>query len=89
MNKYFLNINKNINSNNDLNSPEQLMKEILFKINRIKENRAKSSNKINKQNIDKDMYLGFEKTKIKNNNKNEYIGKLNIYNQVFQKKSKN
>ena len=88
MNKYFLNINKNINSNNDLNSPEQLMKEILFKINRIKENRAKSSNKINKQNIDKDMYLGFEKTKIKNNNKNEYIGKLNINNQVFQNNPK-
>ena len=88
MNKYFLNINKNTNSNNDLNSPEQLMKEILFKINRIKENRAKSSNKINKQNIDKDMRLGFEKTKIKNNNKNEYIGKLNINNQVFQNNPK-
>ena len=87
MNKYNLNININQNSNKDLNSPEQLMKEILFKINRFKENRAKSSNKINKKKIDKEINLGFQKTKIKNNN-NEYIGKLNINNQVVQNNPK-
>ena len=93
INQNFLNINEN--SNNDINSKDELMNELLFKIQKIKENRAKNNNKFandtnkldkanNKDNL---INLGLEKTKNKKN-KYEYIGKLNLNNQVINKNPK-
>ena len=93
INQNFLNINEN--SNNDINSKDELMNELLFKIQKIKEKRAKNNNKVandtnkldkinNKDNL---IILGLEKTKIKKY-KNEYNAKLNLNNQVFNKNPK-
>ena len=89
-NNNFLNINEN--TNNETNSPDDLMNELLFKIHKIKENRAKKNNNIsndinnlnnlsNTNNIDNIIPK-------KTTNKNEYIGKLNVNNQVFQNNPK-
>ena len=93
INQNFLNINEN--SNNDINSKDELMNELLFKIQKIKEKRAKNNNKVandtnkldkinNKDNL---INLGLEKTKIKKY-KYEYNAKLNLNNQVFNKNPK-
>ena len=98
INNNFLNMNEN--SNTDTNSPDELMNELLYKIRKIKENRAKANNNLendinkinninnnNTNNIDSLLSMGLEKTKSKKF-KNEYIGKLNINNQVFQNNPK-
>ena len=88
INNNFLNMNEN--SNTETNSPDELMNELLYKISKIKENRAKANNNFNNNNtnnIDSLLSMGLEKTKSKKIN-NEYIGKLNINNQVFQNNPK-
>ena len=88
INNNFLNMNEN--SNTETNSPDELMNELLYKISKIKENRAKANNNFNNNNtnnIDSLLSMGQEKTKSKKIN-NEYIGKLNINNQVFQNNPK-
>ena len=94
INHNFLNINENTNPIKEPITQDELLNELLFKIRKIKEKRAKSSNKINETNkinevndIDNQKNLDLEKTKIKRNKK-EYIGKLNISNQVFQNNPK-
>ena len=94
INHNFLNINENTNTIKEPITQDELLNELLFKIRKIKEKRAKSSNKINETNkinevndIDNQKNLDLEKTKIKRNKK-EYIGKLNISNQVFQNNPK-
>ena len=93
-NHNFLNINET--TNNEGNSQDELMNDLLLKIRKIKENRAKNSNKFeneknkfnntnytnNNNNIDDLINTGIKK------NKNEYIGKLNINNQIFQNNPK-
>ena len=98
INNNFLNMNEN--SNTETNSPDELMNELLYKIRKIKENRAKANNNFendinkincinnnNTNNIDSLLSMGLEKTKSKKI-KSEYIGKLNINNQVFQNNPK-
>jgi hypothetical protein len=89
----FLNINDN--ENVDINSPDELMNELLNKIRRIKESRAKPNNVFendknkgnNNNNRDSLLNIGLEKSKSKKI-KNEYLGKLNINNQLIQNNPK-
>jgi hypothetical protein len=89
----FLNINDN--ENVDINSPDELMNELLNKIRRIKESRAKPNNIFendknkgnNNNNRDSLLNIGLEKSKSKKI-KNEYLGKLNINNQLIQNNPK-
>ena len=94
INNNFLNMNDN--ENIDINSPDELMNELLYKIRKIKENRAKTNNVLkendinkinNNNNIDSFLNIGLEKTKSKKI-KNEYLGKLNINNQLIQNNPK-
>ena len=92
INNNYLNINDN--ENVDINSPDELMNELLNKIRKIKESRAKSNNvfendknKGNNNNRDSLLNIGLEKTKSKKI-KNEYLGKLNINNQLIQNNPK-
>ena len=98
INNNFLYINEN--SNTETNSPDELMNELLYKIRKIKENGEKVNNNFendinkincinnnNTNNIDSLLNMGLNKTKSKKI-KNEYIGKLNINNQVFQNNPK-
>jgi hypothetical protein len=95
VNHNFLNINENTNPINEPNTQDELINELLIKIHKIKEKRAKSNNKkfdeankINElNNIDNKINIDLDKTKVKKN-KNEFIGKLNISNQVFQNNPK-
>ena len=95
VNHNFLNINENTNPINEPNTQDELINELLIKIHKIKEKRAKSNNKkfdeANKindlNNIDNKINIDLDKTKVKKN-KNEFIGKLNISNQVFQNNPK-
>ena len=94
MNHNFLNINENTNPINESNTKDELFNELLNKIHKIKEKRAKNNNKkfneTNKindlDNIDNQINIDLEKAKI--NNKKEYIGKFNINNLVFQNNPK-
>ena len=94
-NNNFLNMNENENENTDSNYPDELMNELLYKIRKIKENRAKttnSENDINKintinNNIDSLLNMGLDKTRSKKI-RNEYLGKLNINNQLIQNNPK-
>jgi hypothetical protein len=89
----FLNINDN--ENVDINSPDELMNELLNKIRRIKESRAKPNNVFendknkgnNNNNRDSLLNIDLEKSKSKKI-KNEYLGKLNINNQLIQNNPK-
>ncbi len=94
INNNFLNMNDN--ENIDINSPDELMNELLYKIRKIKENRSKTNNVLkendinkinNNNNIDSFLNIGLEKTKSKKI-KNEYLGKLNINNQLIQNNPK-
>ena len=89
-NNNFLNINENTGADN----LGDLMNDILSKIHKLKENRSQKNNNYetvpdklsNTNNLDSILNPGTDKTKIKN--KNDYLGKLNISNKVFQNNPK-
>ena len=87
LNNNLLNLNE---VNNDENSQDNLMNELLFKIRKIKEKRKNKNSTYNDtckvNNIDNLKNMVFDKTK--NKNRNEFFGKLNINNQIFQNNPK-
>ena len=89
-----MNLNENININNNkpfTTSPDDIMNELLFKIRKLKGNRTmQKSDIINSNEINTDLnklHRTIKNDKIKVN-KNEYIGKLNINNQIIQNNPK-
>ena len=87
INKDFLDNNsENVNINIE-NSFDELMNELLFRIQKNKEN-IKMNNINNVNNTYKASNKCFEKTKIIKENRNEYFGKLTINNKVFQNNPK-
>ena len=90
----YMNMNLNDNSNTPYTtSPNDIMSELLFKIRKLKGNRTMQKSDItnsNELNMNND--LGTLQRTIKNDkikmHKNEYIGKLNINNQIIQNNPK-
>lgn len=90
-------VNNNLNNNNNntplRTNPDEIMNDLLFKIRKLKGSRTLKKNDltdINELNINNNFEI-LHKT-VKNekykNNKNEYIGNLNMNNQIIQKNPK-
>ena len=92
----YMNMNLNENNNNSkpfTSSPDDIMNELLFKIRKLKGNRTMqksdiiNSNEININNDLNKLQRTIKNDKI-NSNKNEYLGKLNMNNQIIQNNPK-
>ena len=92
-----MNLNEIKNNNNNskpfTSSPDDIMNELLFKIRKLKGNRTMqksdiiNSNEININNDLNKLQRTIKNDKI-NSNKNEYLGKLNMNNQIIQNNPK-
>ena len=91
----FININENNNINNARvqTNPDEIMNELLFKIRKLKGSRTMkksditNTNEINLNNNFEMLQRTIKSDKFKIN-KNEYIGKINMNNQIIQNNPK-
>ena len=91
----FANINENNNNNNARiqTNPDEIMNDLLFKIRKLKGSRTmKKSDITNTNEINLNNNFEILQRTIKNDkfkiNKNEYIGKINMNNQIIQNNPK-
>ena len=87
------NLNENNNDKPFTSNPDDIMNELLFKIRKLKGNRTmQKSDIINSNEININTDLNKLQRTIKNekikSNKNEYIGKLNMNNQIIKNNPK-
>ena len=90
----YIDMKENIDNNSPLRTnPDDIMKDLLFKIRKIKGNRTvKKSDITNTNEINMNNNFEILRKTIKNDkskiNKNEYIGNLNMNNQIIQSNPK-